>query len=418
VNRVVITGVGAVSPNAIGWPAFRRNVAEGLSGVRRIELFEPLHLKTQIAGQVLDLDLSAFLPGEDRDLRHISRAVPMAIAAAEESIRDSQLDTRNMDIDELRQFGVCIGSGGGTAEFAERQYSIYYGRERLRRLSVYNVPSSTTGTLSSEISIYFGLRGLSHVISDGCTSSTDAIGYAFYHIRSGRLDRVLTGGVDATITPAIMTGFDTMRILSSRWNESPEKASRPFDAGRDGFVLGEGAWMFMLEREDLARMRGARIYGEIRGYGASCEAYHRVKLRDPTESARAMRMAIEEAGLAVDDLGHIQMHGTATSMNDPLETQAVKLAVGPAARRIPCSSIKSMIGHPQGASGSAGLATALLPLVDNVLPPTINLDNPDPECDLDFVPHRSRACRCDAVLINTLAFGSKNAALVVGRYVA
>jgi len=176
--------------------------------------------------------------------------------------------------------------------------------------------------------------------------------------------------------------------------------------------------MFVLEREDLAIDRGAPVYGEIRGYGATCEAYHRVKLKDPTESARAMRMAMEESGLAVDEIGHVQLHGTSTQMNDEIETAAVKSAFGPAARRIPCSSVKSAIGHPQGASGAAGLAAALLPIVDGMVAPTLNLDEPDPACDLDYVPHRARPCRCDAALVNTLAFGSKNAALVVSRYVA
>lgn len=413
----MITGVGVVSPNAIGWPAFRKALAEGRSGIRRIELFDPSHLKTQIAGQVLEFDATRFLPDADRDLRHIGRAVPMVLAAASEALADANLAPSELETADLRRFGVCIGSGGGTAEFSERQYSIYYGLQE-GKLSVYNIPSSTTGTIGSEISIYFGLRGLSHVISDGCTSSSDAIGYAFEHIRRGRLDRVLTGGVDSTITPAILAGFDMMRVLASRWNDQPEEASRPFDAGREGFVLSEGSWMFVLEKESVALARGAKVYGEIRGYGASCEAYHRVKLKNPAESGRAMRMAIEDGGFSVDEIGHIQMHGTSTQMNDTIETAAVKSALGSQAGRIPCSSVKSMIGHPQGASGAAGLAAALLPLIDGVVSPTINLSEPDPSCDLDYVPHRSRRFSCDAVLVNTLAFGSKNAALAVSRYVA
>lgn len=416
---MLITGVGVVSPIALGWPSFRKALKEGQSGIRRIDLFDPSHLKTQIAGQALDFDPSDYLPGEDRDLRHVSRAVPMALAASSEALADARLVPANLSVDDLRKFGVCIGSGGGTAEFSERQYAIYFGKNGPGpRLSVYNISSSTTGTLGSEISIYFGLRGLSHVVSDGCTSSSDAIGYAAEHIRSGRLDRALTGGVDATITPGIMTGYDMMRVLASRWNGAPEKASRPFDARRDGFVLGEGAWMFVLEREDLAVSRGATVYGEIRGYGATCEAYHRVKLKDPAESARAMRMAIEESKLAVDEIGHIQVHGTSTQMNDEIETASVKSAFGPAARKIPCSSVKSAIGHPQGASGAAGLAAALLPILDGMVAPTLNLDEPDPACDLDYVPRQARPHSCDAILVNTLAFGSKNAALVVSRYVA
>ncbi|OGH60365.1 MAG: hypothetical protein A3G34_10010 [Candidatus Lindowbacteria bacterium RIFCSPLOWO2_12_FULL_62_27] len=424
VDQAVITGVGVVSPNAQGWPAFRRALVEGRSGVRRIELFDPGRLKTRIAGQALEFDAAAHLPAGDRDLRHISRAVPMALAASGEAMSDAGLAAERLTDEDRRRFGVCIGSGGGPIDFSERQYEIYFGnghhghREDSARLSVYNISSSTTGTLGSEISIHFGLRGLSHVISDGCTSSSDAIGYALHHIRSGRLDRVLTGGVDATITPGIMAGFDMMRVLAARWNDDPARASRPFDAARDGFVLGEGAWMFVLERADLALGRDARIYGEIRGYGATCEAHHRVKLKDPAESARAMRLAVEDANLTLADIGHIQVHGTSTRMNDAIETEAVKAAFGPAGRRIPCSSVKSMIGHPQGASGAAGLAAALLPITDGVVSPTVNLDEPDPACDLDYVPNRARKWRCDAALVNTLAFGSKNAALIVSRHVA
>ncbi len=428
-NRAVITGVGVVSPNATGWGAFRRALAAGQSGIRRIRLFDPSPLKTQIAGQILDLDLKRFLPDSDRDLRHVSRAVPLSIAASTEALTDAGLlklgdgrATARMGMEESRRFGVCIGSGGGAAEFSERQYAIFFGRAGghadADRLSIYNIPSSTTGNLSSELSIYFGLHGLSHVVSDGCTSSSDAIGYALEHIRRGRLDRVLTGGVDATVTPGIVAGFDVMRVLASRWNDEPEKASRPFDASRDGFVLSEGSWMFVLEKEDLARARGATIYAEIRGTGATCESYHRVKLENGNESARAMRLALEDAGLAADEIGHVQMHGTSTVMNDVIETAAVKEAFGPSSSRLACSSVKSMIGHPQGASGAAGLAAALVPILDGVAPPTINLAAPGDGCDLDYVPGRARAISCDACLINTLAFGSKNAALVVSRYVA
>src|SRR3989338_6496395 len=287
---------------------------------------------------------------------------------------DAGLAAERLTDEDRRRFGVCIGSGGGPIDFSERQYEIYFGnghhghREDSARLSVYNISSSTTGTLGSEISIHFGLRGLSHVISDGGTSSSGPIGSALHHSRSGRLDRVLTGGVDATITPGIMAGFDMMRVLAARWNDDPARASRPFDAARDGFVLG---------RADLALGRDARIYGEIRGYGATCEAHHRVKLKDPAESARAMRLAVEDANLTLADIGHIQVHGTSTRMNDAIETEAVKAAFGPDGRRIPCSSVKSMIGHPQGASGAAGLAAALLPITDGGVSPPPNLDEPD-----------------------------------------
>ncbi|MGK2858014.1 MAG: beta-ketoacyl-[acyl-carrier-protein] synthase family protein, partial [Thermoanaerobaculia bacterium] len=246
--------------------------------------------------------------------------------------------------------------------------------------------------------------------------STDAIGYAWQNLRLGTADVIVTGGADATITEGVMTGFCMMRIISSGRNDAPETASRPFSRDRDGFVLSEGSWMFVLEREEHARARGARIYAEVAGYGSTCDAHHRVRLEESGEEpARAMRLAIEQAELSPPDIHYLNYHGTSTELNDRIETRAVRRAFGPHAEGLPGSATKSMIGHPQGACGAAGLAATLISFRDGILPPTINLEVSDPECDLDYVAEIGRRARVDAAVCNTIAFGSKNSALVLRR---
>lgn len=262
----------------------------------------------------------------------------------------------------------------------------------------------------------FGFRGLSHVVSTGCTSSTDAIGYALRQIQCGALPWLLVGGVDAPIAPLILRGFMVMRILTSRWNGEPERGSRPFSRDRSGFVLGEGAWFFVLENYEHARARGARIYGEIAGYGSTCEAYHRVRLEEcGEEPAHTMGLAMEEAGVAPEAIGYIAYHGTATELNDRIETRAARLAFDGHAYKLAGSSLKSLIGHPQGACGAAGVAATLLGMRDGVVAPTINLENSDPECDLDYVPNVARRLDFEYAVANCIAFGSKNSALVLRK---
>jgi 3-oxoacyl-[acyl-carrier-protein] synthase II len=262
----------------------------------------------------------------------------------------------------------------------------------------------------------YDLRGPSHVISTGCTSSSDALGHAFSLIRYGRVDRVLAGGTDAPLAPGILKGFCLMKIMTPSWNDEPERGSRPFSKDRDGFVLAEGAWMFVLEDLETARGRGQPVYAELLGYGATCEAFHRVRLNeDGVEPARAMILALEDAGLAAERIDYVNLHGTSTALNDRIETRAVKRVFGARATSVPASSLKSMIGHPQGACGAAGVAASLLAMRDGFAPPTINRDAPDPECDLDVVPERGRAVDIDAVLCNCIGFGSKNSALVFAR---
>jgi 3-oxoacyl-[acyl-carrier-protein] synthase II len=294
-------------------------------------------------------------------------------------------------------------------------YHLYYTNQ-VKKASVYAIPSGTIGSISSELSMRFGLRGPSHVLSTGCTSSTDALGYAFRSIRHGNSDVLLAGGVDATVVRGIMEGFAMMRVVSTRHEMDPPRASRPFSADRDGFVLGEGSWMFVLEELERARARGARVYAEIRGWGSTCDAHHRVRLDESGEEpARAMTLALEEAQLPPEGLDYIAYHGTSTALNDRVETRAARLALGDAAPNTPGSSIKSMIGHAQGACGAAGVAATILGMRDGFLPPTINLDEPDPACDLDYVPNAARRADIEAALCNCIGFGSKNSALVLTR---
>ena len=262
----------------------------------------------------------------------------------------------------------------------------------------------------------FDLRGPSYVLSTGCTSSTDALGYALSLIRYGRADRVLSGGADAPIAPGMLRGYCLMKIMTPSWNDEPERGSRPFSRDRDGFVLAEGAWVLLLEELQTARERGASIYAELLGYGATCEAFHRVRLDESGEEpARSMQLALEDAGLAPEQIDYLNLHGTSTLLNDRVETQALKSVFGRRAGSIPASSLKSMIGHPQGACGAAGLVATALALRDSFVPPTINRDEPDPDCDLDVVPHHGREIEVGAALCNTIGFGSKNASLVLGK---
>jgi 3-oxoacyl-[acyl-carrier-protein] synthase II len=418
-SRVVITGIGVVSPFGVGRDVFWQSVSHGASGTRAITDFDASNFACRVTAAVpteaLDAAgaISADL-GEDAasggraDPRRYSKVSRIAVLAAREAFRDAGLDPHETDA------GVIVGSGAGGIDVAERQYGEFFSGA-YHRVSPYAIPVSIVGIVSSEISIALGLRGVSHVISTGCTSSTDAIGYAAAMIRSGDADIVLTGGADACATPGMVFGFCRMRATSTNYNDRPSEASRPFDSGRDGFVLGEGAWLLTLEREDRARARGAKIYATIDGYASTCDAYHRVQMDpDGTEIVRAMTLALTRAGRAPESIGYVNYHGTSTMLNDAVEARCVRRVFGHHADHLPGSSTKSMIGHPQGASGAAGVVTTALALSLGVLPPTINLTHQDPECDLDFLPNEPRAEHVEAALCNCLGFGSKNSALVVG----
>jgi 3-oxoacyl-[acyl-carrier-protein] synthase II len=412
-KRVVITGMGAVSPNGIGADNFTRAVLAGESGVRRITKFDPSDIRVQIAGDVPGFDEFAWVEPHER--KHLSRAVPLALAASAEALRLAGIDTSSLSLDEQREIGVVLGTGGGAQDFSEENYGHYY-EGRHKQASLFVIPSGTMGTMSSEISMRFGLRGMSHVITTGCTSSTDALGYALRQIQFGYIPTLLVGGVDAPITPAIMKGFVLMRIMTSSWNHAPQRASRPFSADRDGFVLAEGSWMFILEEYEHARARGAHILAEVAGYGSTCEAFHRVRLQEcGEEPARAMQMAMHDAGISAQDVHYLNLHGTSTQLNDRIETRALKLVLGDKAYATPASALKSQIGHPQGACGAAGVAATLVAMNCGQIPPTINLDKPDPDCDLDYVPQSGRKAAIEHALCNCIAFGSKNSALVLRK---
>ena len=348
--------------------------------------------------------------GGDDEPRRAAKVSKIAVLAAREALADAGV--RPADVPDL---GVIVGSGAGGIDVAERQYGDYYAGD-YHRVSPYAIPVSIVGIVSSEINIALGLRGISHVLSTGCTSSTDAIGYAASMIRHGEVDALITGGADACATPGMIFGFGRMRVVATKYNDRPAEASRPFDRDRDGFVLGEGAWMLTLEREDRARARNARIYATIDGYAATCDAYHRVQM-DPggTEIVRAMELALKRAGRPPEAIGYVNFHGTSTLLNDAVEARCVRRVFGRSAGKLTGSSIKSMIGHPQGASGAAGVVATALAFSRGTLPPTINLQHQDPECDLDVIPNVARRADVEAALCNCLGFGSKNSALVLGR---
>jgi 3-oxoacyl-[acyl-carrier-protein] synthase II len=405
--------MGVVSPNGIGVEAFCRAVLAGKSGVKPVTRFDPSDLSIQIAGEITDFDEFAWV--DERERKHVSRAVPLSIAAATEALSHAGLDPSRMSMEEKRRIGVILGTGGGAHDMTEESYRLHY-TGHTRQVSIFVVPSGTMGTLSSEVSMRFGFRGPSHVVTTGCTSSTDALADAALKIRAGMADVFVCGGVDAPITWGVMRGFMLMRICTSSWNHAPERGSRPFSKDRDGFVLAEGAWMFVLEDYERAKARGAKIYAEIAGYGSTCEAFHRVRLEEcGEEPARAIGLAMSEAGIAAPDVHYVNLHGTSTELNDRIETRALKLALGDRAYQTPMSALKSQIGHPQGACGAAGVAATLVAMEHGQIPPTINLDVPDPECDLDYVPEVGRRAQVEHAVCNCIAFGSKNSALVLRR---
>ncbi|HEY6190008.1 MAG TPA: beta-ketoacyl-[acyl-carrier-protein] synthase family protein [Pyrinomonadaceae bacterium] len=412
-RRVVITGMGCVTPIGIGREAFWHALQNGESGIRRIESFDVGDSPVKIAAEVRGFDWEAQLNPKDR--KHVPRTVPLALAAAREALNDAGIQPGDFSTQERREMGVVLGTGGGGLAFTEYQYQFWYVGPR-QKASVYTIPSSTHGGLSSELSMAFGLRGLSHIVSTGCTSSTDAIAYAAQHIALGRQESMLAGGVDAPLAPGILAAFNLMTVLTAEWNEEPARASRPFSRDRSGIVIGEGAWVYVLEEYERAMKRGARIYAEISGYGSTCDAYHRVRLEETgDEPARAMTLAMDDAGRTPAEIDYVNLHGTSTVLNDRIETHALKLALGESAASIPMSATKSQIGHPQGASGAAGIGAALCAMHTNLIPPTVNLDVPDPECDLDYVPNRAREANVRIALCNCIGFGSKNSALVIEK---
>ena len=415
--RIAITGIGVVSAFGAGREVYWDAISRGQSGTRAITAFDASTFPCQVAAPVPAVDISHALaldgePGwkeTKADPKRYSRAALFGVMAAREAWNDAGLSFGEPNA------GVIIGSGGGGIDVGERQYQDFF-QNNGQHVTPYAIAVGICGMVSSEISIALGLRGISHVLSTGCTSSTDAIGYAMMQLRAGECDVLLAGGTDGCVLPGMIFGFSRMRAVSTHFNDRPEQASRPFDRCRDGFVLGEGAWMMALELEERARARGAQVYATVEGYASTCDAYHRVQMDpDGEQIVRCMQEALGKSGRAPEEIGYINYHGTSTQLNDAIESRCTRIAFGELAEKIPGSSTKSMIGHPQGASGSAGVVAAALALSRGFLPPTINLTHPDPNCDLDFIPNEGRAASPEAALCNCLGFGSKNSALVLGR---
>lgn len=412
-RRVVITGFGCVTPIGIGRDNFWASLGNGKSGIKRIESFDVSNSSVKIAAEIAAFDWESELNIKDR--KHVPRTVPLALKAAREAVEDANIQPENLSLEERQNFGVVLGTGGGGLAFTEKQY-VYWLTGEANKASVYTIPSSTHGGLSSELSMVFGLHGLSHIVSTGCTSSTDAVAYAAQHISLGKQNMMLAGGVDAPIARGILEGFNLMTVLTKDFNDTPKRASRPFDKQRSGIVLAEGAWIFVLESLESAVERNAEIYAEISGYGSTCDAYHRVRLEENgIEPARAMTLSMKDAGISPEEISYVNLHGTSTQLNDRIETQAIKNAFGEHAYKLKTSATKSQIGHPQGASGAAGIGAALLAIKKGIIAPTINLDDQDEACDLDYTPNVSQKAEIKTALCNCIGFGSKNSALVLQK---
>jgi len=389
---------------------FPRAAVAGKSGITRITRFDPDGYRSQIAGEVKNLDPNQHF--DRRDARRMDPVLWYALIAGREAVADAGLSTPMADSDRV---GVIVASGIGGLTTTSKQVEVLLKRGP-DRVSPFLVPMILPDAAASRIAIEFGLRGPNMAVTSACASGTNAIGEAYAMIRRGIADAMLCGGSEAGIVPIALAGFSAMRALSER-NDDPQAASRPFDKDRDGFVIAEGAAILVLEALDHARARGARIYGELVGYGSTDDAYHiAAPLDNGAEAARCMRLALAEAGLTPEDVDYINAHGTSTPLNDVTETHAIRAALGDAADDVAVSSTKSVTGHLLGAAGALEAAFTLKALQEGVLPPTMNLDEPDPECDLDYVPNVAREADAKVALSNSFGFGGHNACLAFRRW--
>lgn len=410
-RRVVITGVGVVTPVGNDKETFFNSLVAGKSGISTITGFDASDYSSQIAGEVRNFDPSPLI--EKKDKRHIDKFTQFALVAAGEALEDAQL---KIDETNSERVAVIVGSGIGGLMTLERQHEILL-KHGPRRVNPYLVPMMISDMAAGQISIYFGAQGPNWCPVSACATGTHAIGESFEIIKRGAADVAITGGSEAPVTPLGVAGFCAARALSKR-NDEPTKASRPFDTMRDGFVIGEGAGILVIESLSSAESRGADIYAEIIGYGATADAYH-VTSPDLTGSgaARSMKKAIEEAEIDVSEVGYINAHGTSTKINDAMETLAIKDTFGKWASKILISSTKSMTGHLLGAAGGIELIASALALKKKIFPPTINLDNPDSECDLNYLPKKAVAADIEIAMSNSFGFGGHNAAIVIRKWV-
>ncbi|MEP9410477.1 MAG: beta-ketoacyl-ACP synthase II [Candidatus Brocadia sp.] len=405
-NRVVVTGIGIITPIGIGMDEYWESAIGGKSGVSLISRFNAEGYPTKIAGEVKDFSPYKHMPEELAN--NLSRYSQLGLTAAQMAVKDAKLDFSGIDKSKI---GVSIGLGDEILSYYDEKTAIENNNYILR-----TKPPTDNRNTSNIISDFFGFSGQSLIVATACSSGNQAIGIARDMIKSGQADLVLTGGVEAPIFPLILAAFCSLRIMSKR-NDQPAKASRPFDKDRDGFVMGEGAGILILEREDRACERGAYIYAEIAGYGATSDAFHMtMPSQDRMQICQAMRLAIEDAGLNINEIDYINAHGTSTLANDRGETKAIKTVFGDNAYNIPISSTKSMTGHLMGAASAVELITCILAIKNGMLPPTINLEHPDPECDLDYIANRARKKEITTALSNSFGFGGNNSTIVIKKF--
>ncbi len=409
-RRVVITGMGCVSPLGLDVAALWNGFMECRSGIAAITRFDASEHATRIAGEVRNFDPLVYV--EKREVRQMDRFIQFAIAAATEAMADSGL---KIEEENAARVGTLLGVGLGGLESLEANHEVLRNKGP-RRITPYFIPMMISNLAPGQISMRFGAKGPSITATSACASASHAIGDALRWIQRGDADAMITGGAEATVTPLGIGGFNALKAISTR-NDEPERASRPFDRDRDGFVMSEGAGVVILEELELAKARGARIYAELTGYGATADANHITQPAPGGEGAvRCIRAALADAGLATTDIQYINAHGTSTPVNDPLETEAIKTVFGDYARRMAVSSTKSMTGHLLGAAGAVEVIASVKTILNQVAPPTINLENPGEGCDLDYVPDGPRPMSITNVVSNSLGFGGTNAVLVVSRF--
>ncbi|NLN41740.1 MAG: beta-ketoacyl-ACP synthase II [Clostridiales bacterium] len=409
-KRVVITGMGAITPLGNNVETYWEALKQGKNGIDKIDKFDVEEFSTQMAAQVKDFDPKDFI--DRKEARRMDRFCQFALAATYQAMQDASLNTEKLD---KERFGVIIGSGIGGLETMENQVKTLINKGP-NRVSPFLVPMMIVNMAAGQISIAVGAKGINTTVVTACASATNAIGEAFKAIRYGEADVIITGGAEAPITPLALAGFCSMKAMSTR-NQDPKTASRPFDAERDGFVMGEGAGILILESYEHAVSRGANILAEIVGYGATADAYHiTAPSPDGEGAARAMKQAIQDAGIEPNMVDYINAHGTSTPYNDKFETAAIKTIFGDHAYKLAVNSTKSMIGHLLGAAGGVEAIAVVKTLQEQFIHPTINYTIPDPDCDLDYVPNNGRAAKVEYALSNSLGFGGHNASILLKRF--
>jgi 3-oxoacyl-[acyl-carrier-protein] synthase II len=412
-KKIVITGVGVVSPVGIGKEAFWAALTSGQHGFGRINKFDASNQTCQIDAEVKGFDPLQFI--EKKRARRMDLFTQFAMAASHMAMKDAGLDHTKVDPERA---GVIVGSGIGGLPTIEAQHSILLEKGP-SRVTPFLIPMLITNIAPGEIAIDFGFVGPNFSVSSACATANQSIGAALRHLRYGDADVMIAGGTEAAITPLGLAGFCQAQALTTDFNNDPGRASRPFDAKRSGFVMGEGAGIVILETEEHAKKRGAKIYAELAGYGATDDAFHITAPNPEAKAAtRAMQLALKDAEVKPEEIDYINAHGTSTPLNDKTETKAIKMVFGEYAKKIPISSTKSMTGHLLGAAGGIELIATLMSMENSIVHPTINYENPDPECDLDYVPNKARPHKINAALSNSLGFGGHNAVLVVKKYSA